>query len=68
MSDDKSKIGQQDRLRVDAGDSSEVEYLHRQFPEYSHDEIRKAIQNKGPLRVDIVTYLMSHKTKSKRED
>jgi Protein of unknown function (DUF3606) len=53
MSDDKNYRGQQDRLRVDANDPSEVEYLHRQFPEKSHEEIKKAIQSAGPLRADI---------------
>lgn len=61
MSDDKTKVGQQDRLRVDVNDESEVEYLHRQFPEYSHSEIKDAVKNKGPLREDIVNYLMNHK-------
>lgn len=67
MSDDKSKVGQQDRLRVDANDPGEVEYLHRQFPEYSHDEIREAIQSRGPLRDDIVSYLMTRKTRSNQK-
>jgi hypothetical protein len=53
MSDDKNFRGQQDRLRVDANDPNEVEYLHRQFPDKSHEEIKKAIQAAGPLREDI---------------
>jgi hypothetical protein len=64
MSDNKVNVGQQDRIRVDANDPSEVEYLHRQFPEYSHEEIRNAIESKGPLREDIVSFLMSNKNKS----
>jgi len=57
MSDNKNNTGQQDRIRVDANDASEVEYLHRQFPNKSHQEIKDAIKTKGPLRADIEAYL-----------
>ena len=57
MSDNKQKIGKQDDIRVDSNDASEVEYLHRQFPNKSHEEIKKAIKEKGPLRKDIIEYL-----------
>ena len=57
MSDDKSKTGKQDDIRVDSNDSSEVEYLHKQFPNKSHEEIKKAIDKKGPFRKDIIEYL-----------
>jgi hypothetical protein len=43
MSDNKTNTGQQDRIRVDAKDPSEVEYLHRQFPNKTHQEIKDAI-------------------------
>jgi len=56
MSDNKTKQGKQDDIRVDINDSSEVEYLHRQFPGKSHDEIKKAIREKGPLRKNIEEY------------
>lgn len=59
MSDDKSKVGKQDDIRVDANDPSEVEYLHRQFPHLTHDQVKKAIKEKGPMRQAIVTYLKS---------
>lgn len=65
MSDNKGNVGQQDRIRVDVNDPGEVEYLHRQFPEYSHEDIRNAIESKGPLREDIVSYLMSNKNNSR---
>jgi hypothetical protein len=61
MSDNKSKTGQQDRARVDANDPSEVEYLHSQFPGKTHEEIKKAIAAKGPLRKDIENYLKGGK-------
>ena len=57
MSDNKDKQGRQDASRVDINDSSEVEYLHRQFPNKSHDEIKKAIKEKGPMRKEIEEYL-----------
>ena len=61
MSDNKSNTGQQDRIRVDANDPSEVEYLHSQFPNKTHQEIKEAIAAKGPLRKDIEAYLKGGK-------
>jgi Protein of unknown function (DUF3606) len=61
MSDNKTNAGQQDRIRVDAKDPSEVEYLHRQYPNKTHREIKDAIAAKGPLRKDIEAYLKSGK-------
>ena len=58
MSDDKSKQGRQDDRKVDRNDGSEVEYLHRKFPDKSHNEIKKAIETKGPVRKDIEEYLL----------
>lgn len=57
MSDNKQNTGNQDDIRVDSNDPSEVEYLHRQFPDKTHEEIKKAIQAAGPLRADIIAYL-----------
>jgi hypothetical protein len=57
MSDDKSKTGKQDDIRVDSNDASEVEYLHQQFPGKSHEEIKKAIRERGPFRKDIEEFL-----------
>jgi hypothetical protein len=57
MSDNKKNVGKQDDIRVDSNDQSEVEYLHRQFPNKSHEEIKEAIKAAGPLRADIVAYL-----------
>jgi hypothetical protein len=54
MSDNKKNVGKQDDIRVDSNDPSEVEYLHRQFPEKTHEEIKKAIKEKGPIRKDII--------------
>jgi len=57
MSDDKTNRGRQDDLRVDINDKSEVEYLHRQFPNKSHEEVVDAIRRYGPMREDIVKEL-----------
>jgi hypothetical protein len=57
MSDDKTNVGRQDDLRVDINDKSEVEYLHSQFPNKSHEEVVDAIRRYGPMREDIVKEL-----------
>ena len=57
MSDNKQNTGKQDDIRVDSNDPSEVEYLHRKFPDKSHEEIKKAIKEKGPIRKDIIAFL-----------
>jgi hypothetical protein len=57
MPDNKHNVGSQDDIRVDSQDPSEVEYLHRQFPEKTHEEIKEAIEAAGPLRVNIITWL-----------
>ena len=61
MSDQKSNTGNQDRIRVDANDPSEVEYLHRQFPELEHQQVLEAVKSKGPMRDDIEAYLRTLK-------
>lgn len=60
MSDNKQKTGKQDDIRVDANDPSEVEYLHQQFPDKSHEEIKSAIAAKGPIRKDIEDFLRNN--------
>jgi hypothetical protein len=57
MSDDKTNRGRQDDLRVDINDKNEVEYLHGQFPQKSHEEIVDAVRRYGPMREDIVKEL-----------
>ncbi|MCK7554016.1 DUF3606 domain-containing protein [Chitinophaga sedimenti] len=57
MSDNKENTGKQDDIRVDLNDPSEVEYLHQQYPRKSHEEIKLAIQEAGPIRADIIAHL-----------
>jgi len=57
MADNKQQQGKQDDIRVDANDPAEIEYLHQQFPDKTHEEIKQAIFNAGPLRADIIAYL-----------
>jgi hypothetical protein len=57
MSDNKNINTQQDRVRVDSNDPSEVEYVHQQFPELEHQQIVDAIEASGPFRKDIMEYL-----------
>jgi len=57
MADNKQNVGKQDDIRVDINDPSEVEYLHQQFPNKTHEQIKEAIKAKGPFRKDIIAYL-----------
>jgi len=57
MADNKQNVGKQDDIRVDINDPSEVEYLHQQFPNKTHEQIKEAIKTKGPFRKDIIAYL-----------
>ena len=55
--DNKNNTSIQDDIRVDSKDPSEVEYLHQQYPAYSHQQIKEAIVQYGPIRRDIVAFL-----------
>ena len=57
MSDNKKNTGKQDDIRVDSNDPAEVEYLHQQFPNKTHEQIREAIRKAGPMRSAIIQYL-----------
>ncbi len=57
MADNKNIKTQQDRIRVDSKDPSEVEYLHQKFPAFSHQEILQAIRRAGPYLKAIIEYL-----------
>ena len=60
MADNKDQTSQQDRIRVDSNDPSEVEYLHKQYPDMSHQQIVDAIRIAGPLWADIIAWLDKH--------
>lgn len=60
MSDNKQNTGVQDDIRVDINDPSEVEYLHRQHPSRTHEEIKDAIKKYGPMRAEIEKHLKSN--------
>jgi hypothetical protein len=59
MADNKQNTGKADDIRVDKNDPSEVEYLHQQFPDKTHDQIKEAIEKAGPVRADIIAFLRS---------
>ncbi|MFT3910946.1 MAG: hypothetical protein QM737_16120 [Ferruginibacter sp.] len=65
MKDNKKYTGKKDRVRVDAKDASEVEYLHSKYPALTHRMIRNAITIAGPLRKNITKYLNRKKLKIK---
>lgn len=57
MSDSKQNTGVQDRIRIDSKDPNEVEYVHRQFPRFTHEQIQEAIKRAGPFREEVMNYL-----------
>ncbi|MGN6417353.1 MAG: DUF3606 domain-containing protein [Pseudobacter sp.] len=59
MADNKQNTGKADDVRVDKNDPSEVEYLHQQFPDKTHEQIKQAIEAAGPMRAAIIEYLQS---------
>ena len=44
MSDNKNIVSQQDGIRIDINDPSEVEYVHSQFPELEHQQVVDVIE------------------------
>ena len=57
MPDNKDQTSQQDRIRVDSNDPSEVAYLQQQYPGMSQQQIVDAIRVAGPIRADIIAWL-----------
>lgn len=57
MADNKNYTGMQDRVKVDGNDPAEVEYLHSQFPELTHEQVKAAIEESGPERKKILEHL-----------
>jgi hypothetical protein len=57
MADNKDRRDGRDRSRVDANDPNEVEHIHSQFPNLTHQQIKKAIETHGPMRDDILRFL-----------
>ena len=62
MSDDKNKQGNQDDIRVDRNDASEIAYLQQQFPGKTIEELKQAVANAGPLRENIIAYLVGRRS------
>jgi uncharacterized protein (DUF433 family) len=57
MTDDKSLVGTSDINQNDGDDSNEIEYVLRQFPHLTHQQVSDAIKRIGPLRKDVIEYL-----------
>lgn len=64
MSDNKNVRDGRDNAKIDINDPSEVEYVHRQFPNLAHDQIIEAIKQKGPSREDVMNYLKTKGSKN----
>jgi len=46
-------LRRRDRSVIDANDKFGVEYLHLQYPWYTHQQIKEVIQTAGPLYTNI---------------
>ncbi len=57
MADDKNLHDGWDSAKVDVNDRNEVEALHQQWKQFSHEQIVEAIKKYGPERKDIELYL-----------
>lgn len=55
--DNKDTQDGRDRSKVDSNDHSEIEYLHQQWKQFTHEEIVQAIKTYGPYRKDIEAHL-----------
>lgn len=64
MPDNKNIRDKRDSSKIDANDPSEVEYVHKQFPGLTHEQVLEAIRSKGPSREAVMDHL---KTKSGRK-
>lgn len=52
MSDDKSKTGQADRIRINTSEDYEVRDWAKKFG-VSEDEVRQAVERVGPMADDV---------------
>lgn len=63
MSDNKSKIGQQDRDRVNVNESYELQYWSEKF-NVAPEELRSAVDKVGVMVKDIEQELQNKKKRS----
>jgi hypothetical protein len=59
MADNKTKKGRKEAVRVDSIGANEIEYLHRQHPGMSQQQIKDIIARYGPMRQNILRHLPS---------
>ena len=64
MADNKNATDGRDRTKIDVNDASEVEFVHEQFPQFSHQQIVEAIKLKGPSREAVIDYLKTKGNKN----
>jgi len=64
MSDNKNVRDGRDSSKIDSNDPSEIEYVHKQFPNLSHQQILEAIKEKGPSREAVMNYLKTKGSKN----
>ena len=63
MSDDKSKVGQQDRSRVSASERYEVDHLAKKFG-LTSDKVVEVIKSHGPMREAVEQQLGALKNRN----
>lgn len=61
MADSKGNVAEENRVRIDKDDPEEVAFVHRQFPLMQPEQIVEAIEEAGPYRDEIMTYLNKRK-------
>lgn len=50
-----------ERVKIDKDNPEEVAFMHRQFPLMYEEQILEAIEEAGPYKDDIMTYLNCRK-------
>ena len=55
--DNKNISDGRDKAKVDINDHFEVEYLHQQWKQFTHAQIKEAIEKYGPERKNIEDFL-----------
>ncbi|BAV06895.1 hypothetical protein SAMN05421788_102472 [Filimonas lacunae] len=51
----------EERVKINKDDPEEVAYMHRQFPLMQYELIVEAIEEAGPYKDEIMTYLNCRK-------
>lgn len=61
MSNIQEPVAEKEKQRIDANNPEEVAFMHRQFPLMQEEQIIEAIEEAGPYRTEIMSYLTKRK-------